>query len=378
MLKQTDTAAAAIELVNELLAQGPVSAQAAKQAIDLLHIRTRAASVAVWSITDTRATRIVGVGDDGQPDPASALDLDEPSTLLERLRRHGAVTCHSDEVSGLEDLVSEGVRSFVVAATPKIGNVIGALVIGWGSLHPPCDESTLAHLRVAAALLHRALTSRPVEALDLADAILGSLADRIAVLDQNGQIVATNAAWSVSAPDRLQDSVASPVPAANYFDLLRREADEGSFDAAPILEGIQAVARGDVGFHQTAYPSYANGQLQWCVLTATRFQHPDGGRRGRAAAGDGPEYVGEPHERTAVPAPRRRPASADLCPVARRPAAAWQRAVGRTRERRGAVAPRKPTNGPMRSTLTTANARSRRSARPSRIARPSRSSSGSE
>jgi signal transduction histidine kinase len=277
VLKPTETAAAADELVNELLSHGPVSAQAARQAIERLHTRTRAASVAVWSITDTRATRIVGVGDEGQPDPASVLDLDDPSTLLERLRRHGAVTCHSDEVSGLEDLVSEGVRSFVVAATPRIGNVIGALVIGWGSLHPPCDESTLAHLRVAAALLHRALTSRPVEPLDLADAILGSLADRIAVLDQNGQIVATNAAWTVSSPDRLQDSVASPVPAANYFDLFRREADEGSFEAAPILEGIQAVARGDVGFYNAAYPSYANGQLQWCVLTATRFQHPDGG-----------------------------------------------------------------------------------------------------
>ena len=65
--------------------------------------------------------------------------------------------------------------------------------------------------------------------------------------------------------------------------LFRRAAAEGSFEAASILEGVQAVARGDSDLLQTAYRCHAEGEQQWCLLTATPFQHPDGGVVARSA-----------------------------------------------------------------------------------------------
>ena len=109
----------------------------------------------------------------------------------------------------------------------------------------------------------------------MADAILGSLADRIAVLDPNGLIVATNAAWAAWSQDQAPDT-APPSPGASYFEACRRAAANGSLEAVSILEGIEAVARGDSDLLQTAYRCQAEGEHQWCLLTATPFRHPDG------------------------------------------------------------------------------------------------------
>jgi signal transduction histidine kinase len=270
------TVAATVELVTELLSQDVSSPDTARSALERLQTRTRASKAVVWSVSDTGATRLLSVGGARQDSNPAIDELDDTKILLQRLRRHQAVICHEGEVSGLEALVPEGVRSFIVVASPRSGNRLAVLVIGWDSSYPRCDGNAIAYLRIAATLLHRALTNRPTEASSVADAILGSLADRIAVLDPNGLIVAANAAWTSWSLGQTPDAGDSR-PGASYFDAFRRAAANGSPEAASILEGVQAVTRGDSDFLQAAYRCHSVGEDQWGLLTATPFQHPDGG-----------------------------------------------------------------------------------------------------
>ena len=271
---QAETAAAAVDLVTELLSHETVSEEVARRGLRRFETRARAVRTAVWSVTNTLATRQLSTDNAQQ---LEAHTLTEHASVLRRLYRHGAVICHSGEVCGLEDLVPKGVRSFVVAASPKAGNAFAILVIGWSSVYAPCAESAVPNLRIAAALLHRALTNRPVQQLGFSDAILGSLVDRIVVLDRNGQVIATDAAWTGATSGEASDSRTSSGPGPSYDDVLRRASTSGAAEAASIFEAVLAVARGNSDFHQTAYPCDIRGEQQWCVISATPFQHPGGG-----------------------------------------------------------------------------------------------------
>ena len=152
LLKPTahgNTVAATVDLVTELLSQDVSSPDRARRALERLQMRARASDAAVWSVTNRSAIRLMRVC--GAPrDTEPAMDVLADSTILfERLRRHQAVIGHDGEVSGLEALVPEGVRSFVVVASPRGAHRLGVLVIGWDSSYPPCDESAIAHFRVA-------------------------------------------------------------------------------------------------------------------------------------------------------------------------------------------------------------------------------------
>ena len=272
--RQAETAAAAVALVTDLLSQASVSEAAGWQALERLVTRARAAKTAVWSVTNKVATRLL----EPHIERESQERLTDHSTVLTRLYRHGALICHSGDVSGLEDLVPAGVRSFVIAAGPKTGDAFGILVLGWSSVCAPCDESAVTSLRIASALLHHSLTNRTVQPLGFTDVVLASLLDRIVVLDRNGHMLASNAA-SPALPSDDESPTHASSAGLSYGDIIRRAFDDSdAIDAAPILEGVLGVARGQSDFYQAAYPERAvQGADQWCVITATPLQHPAGG-----------------------------------------------------------------------------------------------------
>jgi PAS domain S-box-containing protein len=263
-----------VALATELLNVPIVSVELAHHALERLRQRARAMSAGMWTVTNTTAQCVLHVGTAVEADHRSVTSPIS-DVVVERLRRHGALFCRSDETVGVEPMVPRGAQSFVVAVGPGPAEAFGVLVIGWETALPPCDETAAAQLRIAASLLERALTPHWQEQSSLSRAIVGSVALPIVVVNPEGSILATNAAWRALNRSR---SVSAPVgPSDNYFAVWRHRATAGVRDAAAIAEGIRAVAAAESDFFQIVYACEELGATQWCVLTATPLDHGRGG-----------------------------------------------------------------------------------------------------
>jgi PAS domain S-box-containing protein len=230
----------------------------------------------VWLVTETKATCLLHASGAGPRAGAVIVDLSDRAIVIERLRHQGVLRCRAGDISGVEPLVPEGLRSFVVATGPSPDASFAVLVMGWDTPEPPWDETAVSHLRIAAGLLHRALANQQGERLALPDAIVGSLADSIVAVGPDGTIIAVNAAWT-ACYQLHRDALAERTGAgANYFDICRASS-HGSPDVESMLRGVQAVVHGDAPFFQTAYPYHGPGGEQWYVVTATPLQGQSGG-----------------------------------------------------------------------------------------------------
>lgn len=107
-------------------------------------------------------------------------------------------------------------------------------------------------------------------------AIVGSLAERVMLLDSQGTVVMVNPAWadgSQSAP--IFESVR---PGDNYFAVCERAASDGDTAIAAISEGVRAVANSHAPQYQATYMPRSDGAVceAWMV-TATPLRHRRGG-----------------------------------------------------------------------------------------------------
>jgi PAS domain S-box-containing protein len=109
----------------------------------------------------------------------------------------------------------------------------------------------------------------------LADAILGSLSERVAVIDPDGTIVAINSAWTTfPMPIKALELVR---PGKNYFELCRRAVIDGHAQFAAVVDGVQAVTQGRVPrYHATVPSPHSNGDGSFLV-TATPLHQVAGG-----------------------------------------------------------------------------------------------------
>jgi PAS domain S-box-containing protein len=274
-----DIAAAATDLAGELLDVPAGSVDLGRRALDRFRHRAYATDIAFWVVTGTRAQRAIHIADAAPEASAPTIELADATTAIERLRRNGTILCRAGEVSGVEDLVPEGVLSFVAAASNRSTRARGILVIGWTEATPPCDEPAAGHLQITAALLARAFTTpaRRDDHSTLQDAILGSLSDEIAVIDRQGVVITVNAAWNRSNHQRGITSAAAVGLGANYFDVCRRSAADGSHEAAEALEGVKAVCTGMSERFEMSYSfGAADGEPSY-LMTATPLRRAEGG-----------------------------------------------------------------------------------------------------
>jgi PAS domain S-box-containing protein len=274
---QGDVGSAVVDVIEDLL-QDPSNAPAvAARTLDGLRRRLHATEAVVWLARDAAVSRALHVGTVTQPVNPVLVSEGCP-VALERLRGNATILCGSGEISGIETLVPDGVRSFAAAASRRLGEVTCVLVIGWADPVPPCDEADVVHLRTAAAMLERALSTE-MHANDqsyLEDAILGSLSGHIAVIDREGTIITVNAAWTDFG--RREGITTAIGPGVNYLEACRRAAANGSYDAAVALQGIQAVCTGASNEFQTAYSTNARASDErWWLMTVTPLRRPEGG-----------------------------------------------------------------------------------------------------
>jgi signal transduction histidine kinase len=248
------------------------------QPLDRLRQNLHASEALVWLCDPESARRVLHAGTTAWRTP-DAVEIDSGAATIQRLRRAGTILCRYGEVSGLEDLVPSGVRSFVAAATASGEPTTGVLVLGWSDPVPPCDGPSASPLRIAATLLASRLTPSKSPSVHgmLSDTVLESLADRIVVVDRNGLVLAANAAWMESAHNQRADGLGPLVPGSSYFEACRRAAANGAPGAAAFLADIAAVCEGTADIFQTTYADDALGAERWTMMTVTRLARAEGG-----------------------------------------------------------------------------------------------------
>jgi PAS domain S-box-containing protein len=107
----------------------------------------------------------------------------------------------------------------------------------------------------------------------LRDGILASLPGTMAVVDRAGTVVEVNRAWrSLATPDRAADATSVRVTIEDLK--VSRERDPV---ARQVLDGIDAVLRGEQTEFHLDYPIGAPGVDRWVSATVSPLKRPEGG-----------------------------------------------------------------------------------------------------
>jgi signal transduction histidine kinase/ABC-type uncharacterized transport system substrate-binding protein len=185
-------------------------------------------------------------------------------------------------VSRLDELPSEatidrrsmqalGTRAKVILALPRGGAPLGAL--GLGMLHErEWPEELVSRLELSAEVFGSALMRRRFERLleesrGFGSTLFASIHGQVAVLDQEGRIVAVNEAW---------DAALAPV-GANYVErcgagLVRQEAE-----ARAAVAGLRAVLDGAAPRHALEYTVGPPEGPRWIEMLVEPLRREAGG-----------------------------------------------------------------------------------------------------
>ena len=100
-------------------------------------------------------------------------------------------------------------------------------------------------------------------------AVLNSLPANIAVLDSTGMIRAINEEWQRFAEANSHAPACSVGIGANYLEVSRRAAEDGSADAERALAGIQDVLAGKLHSFRMQYPWDSTAEKRWFHMLVT-------------------------------------------------------------------------------------------------------------
>jgi two-component system CheB/CheR fusion protein len=107
-------------------------------------------------------------------------------------------------------------------------------------------------------------------------AIIDSLAEHLAVIDQGGRIAMVNAAWRRFAADNGDAALAGCGPGRNYLEVCAQAAASDA-DAARVHEGLSALLAGERSGFVMQYPCHGPNQRRWFLMQASPITHPVGG-----------------------------------------------------------------------------------------------------
>lgn len=112
------------------------------------------------------------------------------------------------------------------------------------------------------------------QAQQFAESVLNALTSHIAVLDNDGVIVAVNRAWEDFAAANGAVSLEHVGVGSNYFDVCQAAADAGDPYAQRALEGMRAALAGQIAFFELEYPCDAPDVQRWFMMRVTRLAEP--------------------------------------------------------------------------------------------------------
>ncbi|WP_198674763.1 bifunctional diguanylate cyclase/phosphodiesterase [Rhodoferax ferrireducens] len=100
--------------------------------------------------------------------------------------------------------------------------------------------------------------------------VIESLKAHIAILNGNGEVLETNAAWRDFARCNGMTGCASSI-GVNYLDLCDRAKEGGDGDARSVAAGIRAVLCGDSEAYEIVYPCHSPLERRWYLLQVNRL-----------------------------------------------------------------------------------------------------------
>jgi len=271
-----DVGAAVTRLAGELVVAP--SSRARSAVLDQLRRRLHASDALLWLCNGVQASCVLHQSGGQTGGVSKVVELEDGAATIRRLRFTGSILCRVGDVSGLECLVPPGIRSYAAAAVTSGDAATAVLIVGWRKTSPPCTYADSSYFRIAVALLANGLDgfTGANGRHELSDAILGTLSERIAVVERDGTIVAVNAAWTKLGARQGVTTPGVIGPGANYFDVCRRAIASGCHEAATALEGINAVCSGAADSFTTVYHGGDAGEDGWILLKAKPLAWPEG------------------------------------------------------------------------------------------------------
>lgn len=108
----------------------------------------------------------------------------------------------------------------------------------------------------------------------LSQQILDSLTAEVAVLDEQGAIVAVNKAWRQFAAENGGSEESTGV-GVNYLEICRRCEDEDSLSGTVVSRGIEQVLEGKQDVFKFEYPCHCENEQRWFLLYVSRLDESD-------------------------------------------------------------------------------------------------------
>jgi signal transduction histidine kinase/CheY-like chemotaxis protein/HPt (histidine-containing phosphotransfer) domain-containing protein len=129
-------------------------------------------------------------------------------------------------------------------------------------------------------ILGRGLGAQAMRAEVLARSTLDALPSQVAILDESGVVLDTNAAWrefgAAASPAKSPGSLRAAQIGDNYLAVCDEAGGRGFAEASACAAGIRSVSLGQVPAFAQEYPVESGGQRRWFVCRITRCL--DGGR----------------------------------------------------------------------------------------------------
>lgn len=133
------------------------------------------------------------------------------------------------------------------------------------------DDSTLAKL------LHGMDDEKALDAMqalgqanEFLQGVLDALSTHIAVLNDEGVVVAVNRAWSEFATQNQLPEDAAGV-GVNYLAVCDTSSGKNSEQANAVAAGLRQILRRKLGHFETEYPCHSPDEKRWFLLRASRF-----------------------------------------------------------------------------------------------------------
>ncbi|MEJ6007459.1 PAS domain S-box protein [Paucibacter sp. AS339] len=152
-------------------------------------------------------------------------------------------------------------------------------LLGFGALERGADGEVLSLLGTVQDISERKLAEERLHrAQRFSGAVIDALTEQIAVLDSNGVIVTVNRAWREFARSNGATGLAAESIGVNYLEVCRSAGAQLSADeAAPALQGIEAVLSGSRSEFSLEYPCHSPTRRRWFRMRAYALGSLGGG-----------------------------------------------------------------------------------------------------
>lgn len=101
--------------------------------------------------------------------------------------------------------------------------------------------------------------------------ILSSLSSQIALINVEGQILATNDAWQKFSIENGETNLTRTGVGSNYFMVCKKAIENGDIIAEKVLNGVKRVIEGLEDRFEMEYPCHSPTEERWFLLSVSGF-----------------------------------------------------------------------------------------------------------